>query len=274
MRQKLILFVGVTAVAAATALLPHASATGAGSGAAVGDVNATAAAVEAAAQPQDIGRLVEDGIQAHDVKKIDAAAAMIDAELQKPDANQAVYGGSIQNIAQFYQLDGQPAKSLHWWQKLTKAEPDNWRALSKIVQCAQALGLLDERDAARAKLIAMNAAGKVNQRMFCREQFKFGDTPVMVMEYFKPEGKTAVEMAFLMMSKTEPPTVLKRYTFGELVSDTQIAREMKTIGPDEHMYSIDGFTKERQWLVFMLKKKPTYEKLRELIVADMGKNPS
>lgn len=236
--------------------------------------NTSAADAVSPSQPQSIERLVEEGIASRDVKKIDSAASLLEEQLRKSDANQSEYGATIQNIAQYYQLDGQPGKSLEWWQRLTKVEPDNWRALSKIVQCTQALGKIDERDAAREKLLAMNAAGKVDQRMFCREQFKFGDTPVMVMEYFKPDGKLAVEMAFLMMSKTEPPTVLKRYTFGELVSDTQMAREMKTIGPDEHMYSIDGFTKERQWLVQMLKTKPTYEKLREMILADMSKNAS
>jgi len=204
-------------------------------------------------------------------KLLDQAATILEAQLQKPGFDPSTITVQIQNTAQSYQIIDQPKQSLDWWQKLIKVEPDNWRAWAKVVQCAQALNDLKERDMARDKVLDLNKLGKVDQKMFCREQFSSGDKKIMAFEFFKPDTEFGIEFALHVSTKNTLDSQLRRYTLGESTTDTQVARELKEIGPNDHMYSVDGFDKRGQWLLTMTTKKPTYEELRAMVITDLDK---
>lgn len=217
--------------------------------------------------------LMRDSVETGDKKKLDEGAAIILELISAKDIDQKYLADDVQTVAQLYQTSEQPEKSLQWWRKLLVLEPDNWRAWSKIVQCSQALDKIPERDEARLKVLALNKDGKVDQKMYCREQFRHGEYRAMVMEIFTPDTKLGTEMVFLFRKGADDEKPERRYTFGELKGDTQIARELKSIGPDEHLYSVDGFNSEGQWLVTMMKSKPTYEDLRKVVIGDLDKKP-
>lgn len=217
------------------------------------------------------GKLLDDAIQLHDQQKLDQAASLVEEQLKNENVAQISLAAKIQNIAQCYQILEQQKLSLEWWQKLLKLEPQNWRAWAKVIQCSQALNDLKQRDAARETVIDLNKQGKVDQKMFCREQFNVGDKRVMAMEYFVPDTKFGVELAFRVTQKDDLENLFRRYTLGEAPADTQVARELKEIGPDDHMYSIDGFAGQNQWLLKMTTKKPSYEEVRTMVVADIAK---
>ena len=200
-------------------------------------------------------------------------ASDIVLRLYETPANRPLLAPLLQNIGQMYQLNHMPAKSIEWWQRLARVEPENWRAWSKIVQCAQSLDYQKERDEAREKVFELNKAGKVDQKLYCREQFTVGDEYVMAMEYFVPDGRFGVEYSFLVSRSDAPERLNRRYTFGELKSDTLVARSVKAIGPVDKMYSIDGFDMHGQWLLSMTEKHLPYEQIRDMIIADLKKKP-
>ncbi len=234
-------------------------------------ITVPAQADDTESQIQNGKTLLNEALDTSDRQKLEQAAKIFQALLDKPGFNQSALAVQVSNTAQFYQNAEQHKQSLDWWQRLTKIEPENWRAWAKVVQCSQALGDIKQRDEAREKVIALNKQGKVDQKFFCREQFSSGDKKIMVLEYFVPDTKFGVEMVFRVSPKTEPEVQSRRYTLGEIDSDTQLARELKEIGPDDHMFSIDGFDKRGQWLLKMTTKKPSYEQLREMILADIDK---
>jgi tetratricopeptide (TPR) repeat protein len=214
--------------------------------------------------------LLKDALESNDREKLDKAAAIFQTEWDRPGSDQASMVVEVNNTAQLYQAMELQKESLDWWRKLSKIEPENWRAWAKIVQCSQALGLTKERDEAREKVFALNRQGKVEQKFFVCEQFTDGDKRIMSLEYFKPETKLGVMVTFRVMEKNSPDTLFRRYTLGEIESDTQIARELKEIGPNDHMYSIDGFNEGGQWLITMTTKRPTYEELRAMVLKDLA----
>jgi hypothetical protein len=217
--------------------------------------------------------LLRDSVETGDKKKLDDGAAIVLELISTKDVDQKYLADDVQTVAQLYQTSEQPEKSLEWWRKLLVLEPDNWRAWSKVVQCSQTLDKMSDRDEARLKVLALNKDGKVDQKMFCREQFRHGEYRAMVMELFTPDTKLGTELVFLFRKGSDDEKPDRRYTFGELKGDTQIARELKSIGPDDHLYSVDGFNAEGQWLVTMMKSKPTYEDLRKVVIGDLDKKP-
>ncbi|HNB22767.1 MAG TPA: hypothetical protein PKZ32_10125 [Candidatus Melainabacteria bacterium] len=226
-------------------------------------------AAESLSQIKIGNTLLKEALEASDREKLDKAAAILLTEWSKPGADRAAMVVDVNNTAQLYQTLELPQESIEWWRRLSKIEPDNWRAWAKIVQCAQTLALTKERDEAREQVIALNNRGKVEQKFFVCEQFSDGDNKIMALEYFRPESQLGVMMAFRISKKDTPDTLFRRYTLGEIESDTQIARDLKEIGPEEHMYSIDGFNQNGQWLITMSTKKPSYEELRAIVLKDL-----
>ncbi|PZM77780.1 MAG: hypothetical protein DKT66_26240 [Candidatus Melainabacteria bacterium] len=231
---------------------------------------APAQAADSESQYQSGKTLLNEALESSDRAKLDKAAAIFQTEWDKSGSDHNAMVVEVSNTAQLYQMLELPKESLDWWRRLSKVEPDNWRAWAKIVQCAQTLNQPKEHDEAHEKVFALNKEGKVEQKFLVCEQFSSGDKKIMALEYFKPEGKLGVMMTFRISMKDSPDTLFRRYTLGEIESDTQIARELKQIGPQDHMYSIDGFNESGQWLITMTTKKPTYEELRALVLKDLS----
>jgi tetratricopeptide (TPR) repeat protein len=203
------------------------------------------------------------------LKLMTEAATSLESALQAKDVDKSHAADLASDLGQLFQSESKPAESLHWYQQVVSIRPDDWRAWSKIVQASQALGDTAQRDAAREKILGLNSVGKVDQRMFCREQFVASGKNVMVFEYFKPAQPFNVQYVFLVSDhEGEMPKI--RYALGETEADTELARAMKKIGPDDNVYSLDGYQGRTEWLVDMYSPKfPAYEAVRASVVRDL-----
>ncbi len=183
------------------------------------------------------------------------------------------YETGYRNVGQLYQNAQKPAESIIYWKKLVQLQPNDWRAWSKIMQCGQALGQPAEVEAARQSLLSLYKDRKVEAPRFCREQFALGKAQLMVFEYFYPRGKKAEFLEFDILNASGNPAY--RYVLAEHESDTQIARELHEIGPNEHVFSLDAYdSKNKQTLISMFRKKvepPSYDEVRRIVVADIRK---
>ena len=75
-----------------------------------------------------------------------------------------------------------------------------------------------------------------------------------------------------MVLTSDGKTALARYELGETELDTTFARETKRIGPDDHVYSLDGYAGRVEWLVSMFKLLyPRYEAVRSEVIADLNR---
>lgn len=199
-------------------------------------------------------------ILAEDNKNEEAIAAWKKAIEADP-----TYVNAWANIGQSYQLQGKSKESLECWRKVVSLDELDWRAWSKIIQTSEDAA---EVEKVRTKLFTLHKEGKIKTRRFCREQFSVGTKKVMAFEYFVPDGWQNVRYEFFVMGPSEKDPPAYRYVLGEIDSDTQLAREQKTIGPDEHMFCIDGFHPAgRQTLVAMIKGKdtPAYDSVRKMV---------
>lgn len=181
------------------------------------------------------------------------------------------YVNAWANIGQAYQLQGKLKESLECWRKVVALDDLDWHAWSKIVQCSDSQ---EESEMARKKLFSLHDEGKIKTPRFCREQFQVGTQKVMAFEYFVPEGWEHVRYEFFVMGKTESERPKYRYVLGEIDGDTELARNQKTIGPDEHMFCVDGFHPAgRQTLVAMIKGKetPAYDAVRKIVCDHIAK---
>jgi hypothetical protein len=119
--------------------------------------------------------------------------------------------------------------------------------------------------------VELNNKHLVDQPQFCREQFSVEGKHIMVLEYLTPKKPNNVRLTFMVLGP-EGKTILARYALGETETDTAFARETKSIGPDDHIYSLDGYAGRGEWLVSMFKPTyPAYETVRSAVVADVNK---
>ncbi|MBS1953355.1 MAG: hypothetical protein JST89_04160 [Cyanobacteria bacterium SZAS-4] len=180
-------------------------------------------------------------------------------------------------IGQLYQNLEQPKESLVWWQKVVSSDENDWRAWAKIAQCCQALSDHPQRNKAREHVLQLAKNGKVEQPMFCIEQFKNRTNPVMVMEYWNhnaanPNSRDKVFYSFIVLAPDHKSTVL-RYVLTELATDTSFGRETQSLGPDEHRYSVDRYQKGSVGLITMFngKEPPGYDKVKAVVLTDLDK---
>jgi len=84
------------------------------------------------------------------------------------------------------------AKAAETWKRLQQVAPDDWRAISKLVQAYQALGDIKARDNEIKKLYEFRKNSpdpKVKGlERFCREQFTISGQKGFAFEYFFPLG--------------------------------------------------------------------------------------
>ena len=193
----------------------------------------------------------------------DAAALEWFAKAVELDPRHATAHG---NIGQIYQNQGKAEEALAAYDKAVAAAPQDWRHQAKLVQVYQALGRTDDRDRARAVLKEMWDEDKVDQPMYCREQFEAGGKKVQAYEYFELRGERAMRYAFFVM-KPDGKQPEHRITLGSYEMTTQIAREAGEIGEDERMFHLDGYYEGGEHRTFgMFKKEPTYEATRVRVV--------
>jgi tetratricopeptide (TPR) repeat protein len=214
----------------------------------------------AALDPADATAVLMAGVALTSMgKDVEALELFRKAAQIKPD-----YVMAWANIGQICQNQEKPAEALQAFRTGWKLQKDDFKLLSKIIQCEQALGQIKERDSDRAQLFKMHKEGKIIAQEYCREQFKVNQTKVMVLEHFELEGDRAVRYAFHVLDQAGEST--RRISLGSYDATTKISRELGEIGKDERMFHLDEYTTGRHATYGMFKKEPTYEETRKMVV--------
>lgn len=172
---------------------------------------------------------------------------------------------ALQNLGQACQNAGKPEESNQAYQALLQLEPENWRARAKLVQNFQTLGKLEERDRERDKLLAMNKDGKVDQSLFCREQFKVGEQKVMAMEYFELAGDWAKRYVFFVLDAKTGKTAY-RVSLGSYALTNEVSHQSGELKPDERSFHLDGYYPNEHRTFAFFNNEPSYDETRKLVV--------
>jgi len=160
---------------------------------------------------------------------------------------------------------GAPDQALKYWLAYRRAEPDDWRGLTKLVQAYQALGDISARDKTRETLIELrrNAAAGSELRAekhFCREQTVMAGRKVLAFEVFEPDAERAVFYFFMVLDATGRQVA--RYSLGSYEATSRIAREINKWPPERRLYHLDRYTDDGHATYSMYETRPTYEAVR------------
>lgn len=190
------------------------------------------------------------------------------ASAADPDADGPLYNAG----AAAYGAGDYPGAAASW-EKLAARRPADWRVRESLVQAWQAAGDSAKRDAARQALRGMKRAGRDRElaaaEFFCRERFTEGNRTVMALEYFEltpPKGKI---YSFVVSAPggAAPDYVV---SLGSYESTTQVARQMKEIGPEERLFHLDAYLADNSHETLgMFKKRPGYEEVRNMVTSYM-----
>jgi len=194
----------------------------------------------------------------------DAIPLLQQAEKSFPDApgllwNLGIASAEIEDHAQ----------ALAYWQKYRKSEPDDWKAIPKLIQTYQATGDLKARDRELEALYALRAGGKdaavAKADKFCREQFVVEGRKVFAFETFDPHGPRRMFYRFSVVDAAGNEA--EYISLGSYDSTTEVARETGQISDKQRMYHVDRYRDADHWTFAMVTDKPTYEAVRTMVVA-------
>ncbi len=170
------------------------------------------------------------------------------------------------NIAQIYQSSLLYRQSLASFRTVVRLDPDDWRSRAKIIQNLQALRRIPERDKARDALLKLHGDGKVDSELFCRDQFKVGESSVMVFEYFKLEGEEPVRYSF-RVNDPESQKSIARISLGSYDYICEHARNSGKISKDQRYFHLDRYFPDDKHETFrFFVGEPTYDETRKLVV--------
>jgi tetratricopeptide (TPR) repeat protein len=194
----------------------------------------------------------------------DAIPLLKQAEKSFPDApgllwNLGIASAEIQDHAE----------ALAYWQKYRKCEPDDWKAIPKLIQTYQATGDLKARDRELEGLYALRAGGKdaavAKAEKFCREQFVVEGRRVFAFEVFDPQGPRRMSYRFSVVDAEGREA--EYVSLGSYDSTTEVARETGQISEKQRLYHLDRYRGDTHWTYAFFTEKPTYEAVRTSVVS-------
>lgn len=178
----------------------------------------------------------------------------------EPDREVALW-----NQGQELQIAGDAAGARAVFERVAVTHPEDWKALAKIVQLTQAQGDLVARDATIARLRELRASGTLSSlrdaSLYVRDQFDRAGRHVLVLEYFELRPDQPKIYVFVMQDPGSGEEV-SRLTFGSMELDTQIARELREIDPDERSYYLDADWPGGHANFGMWRKRLSYDEVR------------
>jgi tetratricopeptide (TPR) repeat protein len=170
------------------------------------------------------------------------------------------------NIGEVHQDRGAARAALAAYEKAVEAAPQDWRYRAKLVQLYHALGRTEERDHERAVLLEMWHDDKVDQPMFCREQFQAAGRKVQAYEHFDPRGDRALRYTFVVL-KPDGRQPGYRLTLGSDKPVGAAARAKGEAGNDERLFRLDAHHPDGERRTFgTFKKDPSYDATRMRVV--------
>jgi tetratricopeptide (TPR) repeat protein len=163
---------------------------------------------------------------------------------------------------------GNHKEALDVWQRYRRVEPDDWKAIPKLVQAYQALG---DRPARDREILALqdlkrkaNDAELARAEKFCREQFVAAEQKVFAFQMFEPKGSKPVYYRFSVVDAKGNESFY--ISVGSYDSTTEVARELGEVPKTGRLYHLDRYEgKNHQSFVFW-KVQPEYEVARKAVV--------
>jgi tetratricopeptide (TPR) repeat protein len=129
------------------------------------------------------------------------------------------------------------------WLHLKTLDPRNGEIRARLVQVYQATGDHKARAEARRSLVALRKSGKDSDLekgpSFCCDLFTANGRTVSAYDYFTLTGQFARRYDFLVLQPDG--TTDYRITLESDQLDTDMAREMHSIKPNERLFTLDGY---------------------------------
>jgi hypothetical protein len=148
--------------------------------------------------------------------------------------------------------------------------PNDWRVDTTLVAAYAVDGKIKERDAVRAKLVALHESGSapdaVKANGFLLDLFKVKDYRVEAVQYFKPVGKFHTYYRFIVRSHAN-----KQVWDYELQSDDLDQKSWAAAHPQEaaaggRQFSLDSETGDTHTEYRLFSGDPGYDTLRAVVV--------
>ncbi|AXC15877.1 hypothetical protein ACPOL_6665 [Acidisarcina polymorpha] len=155
-------------------------------------------------------------------------------------------------------------------EKARQLAPDDWRVDTTLVTAYAAAGKTQQRDAVRAKLIALHASPNAPDAMkangFLLDLFKVGKYRVEVVQYFQPVGKFHTYYRFLVRSQGG-----KRLWEYDLQSDDFAQKSWAEAHPQEaaaggRQFSLESDTGDTHSEYRLFSGDPGYDLVRSVVV--------
>lgn len=179
----------------------------------------------------------------------------------EPDGHSLLFNAGIAA-----QQSGQAELALRYLLHLKELEPAAPDTRAALVRCYQALGRKTERNRELAEVQRLHFAStdpaEKSQPGFLRDIFRSGPFEVLCQQFYKPAG--AMQLLYVFVSTRDGQTEPEELRIGVESSDidTEMARELKQIGPKDRIYSLDGFGKGTHSTFEMFEKEPAYETIK------------
>jgi len=187
-----------------------------------------------------------------------------------PDSETLLYNGAMMSY-----LTGDFAGAAELWERLAKIAPDDWRVQSKLVQTYQARGDTKLRDQHRATLFDMRKRGISPELSktedYCREQFQAAGLSVMAFEHFEMKGDRARIYEFVVLDKEEREDYTISLGSYELTNAIWRRDNAEKAAKGERLYHLDGYFKNGHATYGFYSPQPSYDEVRERVVAILEK---
>ena len=172
------------------------------------------------------------------------------------------------NLGQLYQNTNRHRSAVSCFSKVVELDATDWRALTKIVQSSEAVGDIETRDAAIARIYEIWRSGISHelqeQGFYIREQMQIESGKVFVLEYLELQGERARKFVFYLQ---DPDTGEHKFavSLGSYDLINNASRELGRIGTDERLYHLDGYGPDGSHYTFgFFKSQPEYKVVREM----------
>ena len=163
---------------------------------------------------------------------------------------------------------GEKQVALDAWLHYRDLKPDDAQAAARIIQSYQALGMTQERDAQRERLVALRASLPASERekmpFYARDQFDAAGMHFVVLEYFEPHGPYGDLYRFEAVDAGHQ--LAYYFTIESDENTTAAARQLGEIRKDERIYSLDKFEGRTHSTFRLMNKLPPYDRIRAMVM--------
>lgn len=188
---------------------------------------------------------------------------LLAAAAQKPTDIDTRY-----NLGQLYQSTKRHRLAIEQFQAVIELNPNEWRAIAKLVQENEAIADISSRDAA-ISLIYEAWQSNVDKELgdqgfYIRDQIEFEGGRIYVLEYFELNGERARKFVFHLRDKENEETAFT-VSLGSYERTIKIARSIGDIKADERFYHLDGYAPNGSHYTYgFFEKVPPYDTLKEM----------